>query len=93
MWFLCRFAVYKILLLRISAHCYELRTAVDSANRVQDSAQKTPRHLNVHRSCDLEIMAMEHVREHVYGIQWHPEARRTPTSDARCVEIYKSTET
>ena len=21
-----------------------------------------------------EIMAMEHVRDHVYGIQWHPEA-------------------
>jgi hypothetical protein len=25
--------------------------------------------------CEIsEIMAMEHVRDHVYGIQWHPEA-------------------
>jgi len=29
------------------------------------------------------IMAMEHVRDHVYGIQWHPEERCVPAVE-RC---------
>ena len=33
----------------------------------------------------LQVMAMEHVHDHVYGIQWHPEVGTILKSRLQCL--------